>query len=111
MFGCRVIQKYLETNKNQPQGQHILKKLLEMAIPLSQCQYGNYVMQHIVTKCKEESKKIVQIFLPNIVILSTNKYASNVVEKAIQSVEGVFREELAEWFITVGQKEYFCWVI
>lgn len=56
-----------------------------MAIPLSQCQYGNYVMQHIVTKCFEERKKIFDDFILHIVDLSTNKYASNVIEKAIQA--------------------------
>ena len=42
-------------------------------------------MQHIVTKCHEENEKILEIFLDHIITLSTNKYASNVVEKAIQS--------------------------
>lgn len=76
-----------------------------MAIPLSQCQYGNYVMQHIVTKCHEETEKILEIFLSNIIILSTNKYASNVVEKAIQSTEPKFKDKLADWFINHGKKE------
>ena len=47
-----------------------------MSIALSQCQYGNYVMQHIVTKCKEERKKVFDNFLGHVVDLSTNKYAS-----------------------------------
>ena len=28
-------------------------KLLAISVELSQCQYGNYVMQHIVTHSKE----------------------------------------------------------
>ena len=78
-----------------------------MAIPLSKCQYGNYVMQHIVTRCHEETEHILSIFLSNIMILSTNKYASNVVEKAIQSTEPLFKERLSDWFIQNGHPEYY----
>jgi hypothetical protein len=42
-------------------------------------------MQHIVTKCKEERNKVFQAFLSKVYDLSTNKYASNVMEKAIQA--------------------------
>ena len=56
-------------------------------------------MQHIVTKCKEERKKVFENFLEHVVDLSTNKYASNVVEKAIQSPGSTFCNNLADWFI------------
>ena len=56
-------------------------------------------MQHIVTKCIEERKKVFDLFLQHVVDLSTNKYASNVVEKAIQSPGSTFCNHLAEWFI------------
>lgn len=42
-------------------------------------------MQHIVTKCEIERKEVFQRFLENIYELSINKYASNVIEKAIQA--------------------------
>jgi hypothetical protein len=47
-------------------------------------------MQHIVAKCKEERKRVFEVFLGHVFELSTNKYASNVMEKAIQAVGSVF---------------------
>ena len=59
-------------------------KLLAISVELSQCQYGNYVMQHIVTHSKEYKAIIEDIFLAHFIQLSCNKYASNVIEKVIQ---------------------------
>lgn len=50
-----------------------------ISVELSQCQYGNYVMQHIVSHSKEYKPVIEDIFLNNFVALSCNKYASNVI--------------------------------
>lgn len=50
-----------------------------ISVELSQCQYGNYVMQHIVMHSSEYKKTIEEIFLNNFVTLSCNKYASNVI--------------------------------
>ena len=54
-------------------------KLLAISVELSQCQYGNYVMQHIVTHSKHYKGTIEDIFLNNFIQLSCNKYASNVI--------------------------------
>jgi pumilio RNA-binding family len=59
-------------------------RLLAISVELSQCQYGNYVMQHIVTHSKEYKHAIEEIFLNNFIVLSCNKYASNVIEKVIK---------------------------
>jgi hypothetical protein len=56
-YGCRVIQKYLENCKGSTSESLILKELLDMTLDLSQCQYGNYVMQHIVLTCREHRSK------------------------------------------------------
>jgi hypothetical protein len=77
----------------------VLETLLQQAIPLSKCQFGNYVMQHIVTKCKEERRQVFDTFLMHVQELSTNKYASNVMEKAIQASESTFCEALSGWFL------------
>lgn len=104
-FGCRVIQKYLQNYSSEQKCQQMLCNLLEQSISLSQCQFGNYVMQHIVTKCKQERKKVFAAFLLNVYELSTNKYASNVMEKAIQSPDSNFCDYLSDWF-AVNQKQY-----
>jgi hypothetical protein len=49
------------------------------------------------------------IFLSNILKLSTNKYASNVIEKAIQAQNSTFCEDLAEYF-NANAKEYILFI-
>lgn len=71
-------------------------KLLAICVELSQCQYGNYVMQHIVTNSREYKHVIEDIFLNNFVLLSSNKYASNVIEKVIKLSSADYREKLAK---------------
>jgi len=61
-------------------------KLLAICIELSQCQYGNYVMQHIVTHSREYKSTIEDIFINNFVLLSCNNYVSNVIKKVIKLV-------------------------
>jgi hypothetical protein len=56
-----------------------MQKLVDMSIDLSKCQYGNYVMQHIVSNCFEDQEKVLNIFLDHFAELSCNKYASNVI--------------------------------
>ena len=71
-------------------------KLLAISVELSQCQYGNYVMQHIVTHSKEYKSVIEDIFLQHFIQLSCNKYASNVIEKVIKLASAEYREALAQ---------------
>jgi hypothetical protein len=60
-------------------------------VELSQCQYGNYVMQHIVSNSKEYKGRVEEIFLNNFILLSINKYASNVIEKVIKLASAEYR--------------------
>ena len=71
-------------------------KLLAISVELSQCQYGNYVMQHIVTHSKDYKTQIEETFLQNFIKLSCNKYASNVIEKIIKLSSADYREKLAQ---------------
>lgn len=48
-------------------------------------------MQHIVTHSKEYKPIIEQIFLNNFIQLSSNKYASNVIEKVIKLASADYR--------------------
>lgn len=67
-----------------------------MTYDLSQCQYGNYVMQHIVLNCKNNRSKALKVFYENFIKLSFNKYASNVIEKVIKSSDIDYIEKLAQ---------------
>jgi hypothetical protein len=60
-------------------------------VELSQCQYGNYVMQHIVSNSKEYKGQVEELFLNNFILLSINKYASNVIEKVIKLASAEYR--------------------
>lgn len=69
----------------------MFEKLLAISVELSQCQYGNYVMQHIVSNSKEYKGRVEEIFLNNFILLSINKYASNVIEKVIKLASPDYR--------------------
>lgn len=95
-YGCRVIQKFLENNKGDKL-KLILKKLLDMVVPLCKCQFGNYIMQYIVEKGPNEEKNaVLSIVKDNFVSLSLDKFASNVVEKTIRSSNEFYRKEVLE---------------
>jgi len=49
-----------------------------------QCQYGNYIMQHLLEKGPQKEKdQLLTQLQPNFVRLSMNKFASNVTEKSV----------------------------
>lgn len=79
MLGVRVSEK------------EMFDRLLAISVELSQCQYGNYVMQHIVAHSKEYKPLIEQTFLENFITLSCNKYASNVIERVIKLSSAEYR--------------------
>jgi pumilio RNA-binding family len=74
----------------------MINLLLGISVELSQCQYGNYVMQHIVSHAREYQSSIEDTFLNNFIKLSTNKYASNVIEKVIKLSSQDYRDKLAK---------------
>ena len=45
-------------------------------IPLCECQYGNYIMQHLIEKGPESEKEVLyEVIKKNFVKLSQNKFA------------------------------------
>ena len=49
---------------------------------LSQDQYGNYVIQHVLEFAKEPHRQVIlKIVVDSILLLSMQKYSSNVIEK------------------------------
>ena len=54
-------------------------------------QYANYVIQFILSLNNHSINKIIaQIFIPNIIFLSKQKFSSNVIEKVIINLILVF---------------------
>uniref|UniRef100_A0A1I8F7Z3 PUM-HD domain-containing protein n=1 Tax=Macrostomum lignano TaxID=282301 RepID=A0A1I8F7Z3_9PLAT len=82
-YGCRVIQRILE-HCTPSQTQPILDELHQYTERLVQDQYGNYVIQHVLEHGKPEDKsRIVSLLRGKFISLSSHKFASNVVEKAL----------------------------
>ncbi|VAI85952.1 unnamed protein product [Triticum turgidum subsp. durum] len=84
-YGCRVIQRVLEHCGGDSRGQCIIDEILQSACILAQDQYGNYVTQHVVEKGKShERAQIISKLAGQVVTMSQNKFASNVIEKCFQ---------------------------
>ncbi|KAJ1269191.1 hypothetical protein BS78_07G191500 [Paspalum vaginatum] len=84
-YGCRVIQRVLEHCGGNSQGQCIIDEILVSACILAQDQYGNYVTQHVLERGKaHERSQIITKLAGQVVTMSQNKFASNVVEKCFQ---------------------------
>uniref|UniRef100_A0AAZ1X5E0 PUM-HD domain-containing protein n=1 Tax=Oreochromis aureus TaxID=47969 RepID=A0AAZ1X5E0_OREAU len=102
MYGCRVIQKALESISSDQQvilGQvcGLLSKYQGVSLEMTpktyytvsrdalfKDQYGNYVIQHVLEHGRPEDKsKIVAEVRGKVLVLSQHKFASNVVEKCV----------------------------
>ncbi|OEL36409.1 Pumilio-like protein 5 [Dichanthelium oligosanthes] len=94
-YGCRVIQRVLEHCGGNSQGQCIIDEILESACILAQDQYGNYVTQHVLERGKDhERSQIITKLAGQVVTMSQNKFASNVIEKCFQHGDIVERDLL-----------------
>lgn len=84
-YGCRVLQRILEhcdDDKRNP----ILDEIKTCHERLLDDQYGNYVIQHVLQFGRNEDRdSILEIVAKNgLLILSRQKFASNVVEKLLK---------------------------
>lgn len=58
-----MLQKFLENYPSEEPSLKMMEELLQQSIQLSQCQFGNYVMQYVVSKCYQQSAVIFKDFL------------------------------------------------
>ncbi|KAF2318488.1 hypothetical protein GH714_008306 [Hevea brasiliensis] len=83
-YGCRVIQRVLEHCKNMNTQHIIMDEIMQSVCILAQDQYGNYVIQHVLEHGKpHERSAIISKLAGQIVKMSQQKFASNVVEKCL----------------------------
>jgi pumilio RNA-binding family len=74
--------------------------LSQATVQLAQDQYGNYVIQHVVEQGKpHERDAVYDRLFPHIVVLSQNKFASNVVEKMLLHCTPTQRGAIVEEFL------------
>ena len=79
-YGCRVIQCILQQcPAHEPA---IFAELLQCIELLTEDQYGNYVVQHVLSHAKPgQLEAILPHLAPSFFKFSTHKFASNVMEK------------------------------
>jgi len=82
-YGCRVIQRMIEKLGGDCL-QILISEILANLWQLSQDQYGNYVVQHVLVHGNQSHRSvIVQVIASHIIEFSCHKYASNIAEKAM----------------------------
>ncbi|KAI5021112.1 hypothetical protein ZWY2020_054522 [Hordeum vulgare] len=80
-YGCRVIQRVLEHCDDPTTQQIMMDEILQSVCLLAQDQYGNYVVQHVLEHGKpHERTAIIDKLIGQIVQMSQQKFASNVIE-------------------------------
>jgi hypothetical protein len=84
-YGCRVVQRLVEKLKPLKDCLQILiSEILANLWQLSQDQYGNYVIQHVLVHGNQTHRSVVvQVIASHIIEFSCHKYASNIAEKAL----------------------------
>eukprot|EP00934_Nitzschia_sp_Nitz4_P004423 Nitzschia sp. Nitz4//scaffold121_size67750//10287//13196//NITZ4_006062-RA/size67750-augustus-gene-0.120-mRNA-1//1//CDS//3329534333//4413//frame0 len=84
-YGCRVLQRLLE-HSPEPKKSMALDEISSCHKTLLDDQYGNYVIQHVLQFGRSSDRdSILDIVVSNgLLILSRQKFASNVVEKLLQ---------------------------
>ncbi|THU68009.1 hypothetical protein C4D60_Mb05t30720 [Musa balbisiana] len=83
-YGCRVIQRVLEYCDDSKTQQIVMGEILQSVCLLAQNQYGNYVVQHVLEHGKPSERScIIKKLAGQIVQMSLQKFASNVVEKCL----------------------------
>eukprot|EP00756_Hemistasia_phaeocysticola_P060441 Hpha_TRINITY_DN4035_c0_g1::TRINITY_DN4035_c0_g1_i1::g.63735::m.63735 len=81
--GCCVLQRSLDMGSDVQRVQ-LVAEVLVHAVDLMLDPYGNYVIQYILNLQLEFiALRVVQVMVGNLLRLSTNKFASNVVERAL----------------------------
>eukprot|EP01060_Flectonema_neradi_P008506 TRINITY_DN1607_c2_g1_i1.p1 TRINITY_DN1607_c2_g1~~TRINITY_DN1607_c2_g1_i1.p1 ORF type:complete len:513 (+),score=95.72 TRINITY_DN1607_c2_g1_i1:131-1669(+) len=87
-YGCRVVQRVLEKCRESPQIVQVLEEILFHVQSLVVDQYGNYVVQHVVKHGHPQYQLAITSKLSGKYgSMATHKFASNVIEKMLETVE------------------------
>jgi pumilio RNA-binding family len=84
-YGCRVLQRILE-HCVEPKKIRALDEISKVHRTLLDDQYGNYVIQHVLQFGRHSDRNsLLEIVVENgLLLLSRQKFASNVVEKLLK---------------------------
>ncbi|KAJ6237905.1 pumilio homology domain family member 4 [Anaeramoeba flamelloides] len=81
--GCCVIQRCIDSVKEQEDFDYIVQTIVDNALVLIQDRYGNYVVQYILD-LGFQSKQLALVVKEHFFSLSIQKFSSNVVEKCLK---------------------------
>eukprot|EP01065_Artemidia_motanka_P018961 TRINITY_DN2235_c1_g1_i6.p1 TRINITY_DN2235_c1_g1~~TRINITY_DN2235_c1_g1_i6.p1 ORF type:complete len:806 (+),score=222.08 TRINITY_DN2235_c1_g1_i6:167-2584(+) len=96
-YGCRCLQRILENCHGHEEIVPILEEVLEHVHSLVTDQYGNYVVQHVLINGNPQYQYTVTHKLRGYyTVLSTHKFASNVVEKMFEYATPQLRVSMLE---------------
>jgi len=84
--GCTLVNRCID-NANEKQLNELVAKVASVALSLVQDQFGNYVVQHLLSTKPQFSATIVKGLLGHIPELSVQKFSSNVIEKCLQAAD------------------------
>lgn len=104
-YGCRVIQRMLETFVGQQTQYEVIDELHENALGLIVDQYGNYVIQNVMDHGREEDRlRLIEITIGNVLTYSRHKYASNVVEHCLRDGREEHRRRIVDVVRSTDEK-------
>ncbi|EFA76328.1 hypothetical protein PPL_10093 [Heterostelium album PN500] len=113
--GCTVVNRAIDC-ANKVQLEKLIDSITNHALQLVQDQFGNYVVQHLLTNNKAYATKLIKSVIGNIAELSVQKFSSNVIEKCLQvanteTYESIVKELTEVDILTLLQDKYANFVI
>ena len=93
-YSCSALQKCIDIG-NEQQSQKLLENISNNSMFLILNQYGNYVIQFVISKnIIPINDKIVEGFIDNLIFLAKQKYSSNVIEKCFDYFSNKMKERI-----------------
>lgn len=97
--GCRIVQRLFEQYKIN-QLSLIVNEVMKHSVDLATNQYGNYVVQYILSSGQTEYvSALLKSFKGKFYSFSIHKFASNVIEKCIRGASDQEREDIFDEII------------
>jgi len=95
-YSCSALQKCIDIG-NEMQKNLLLESISKNSKYLILNQFGNYVIQFVITKnIVNINDKIIEGFLDNIIFLAKQKYSSNVIEKCFDFCSQEMRNKIID---------------
>ena len=103
-YGCRVLQRILEHCEKNKKSE-VLDEISKCHRKLLDDQYGNYVIQHVLQFGRPSDRdSLLAIIVENgLLVLSRQKFASNVVEKLLKYGNATQRRAIVREMLKVGE--------